>query len=92
MVLYLFLLVVGDRNGKSFYGDGTIMDILRLDYRHFDNARLELIEEGLIGYRRPYWWVKDIVPSVRKEEITAADRAFAKENLKNISEMLSRKR
>ena len=91
MVLYLFLVVVGDRNGKSFYGDGTIMEILRLDYRRFDSGRMELIKEGLISYRRPYWWVKDIVPSARKEEITATDRAFAKKSLKNISEMLSRK-
>ncbi len=60
MVLYLFLVVVGDREGKSFYGDARIMDILRLDWERFDAARSELIREGLIDYRRPYWWVKDI--------------------------------
>jgi len=60
MVLYLFLVVVGDWEGKSFYGEATIMEILRLDWERFDGARSELIREGLIEYRRPYWWVKSI--------------------------------
>lgn len=60
MVLYLFLVVVGDREGKSFYGETTIMEILRLGGKELEAARSELIKEGLIEYRRPYWWVKDI--------------------------------
>jgi hypothetical protein len=30
MALYLFLLVVGDRDGRSFYGEATLGEILRL--------------------------------------------------------------
>ncbi len=60
MILYLFLVVVGDRDGRSFYAETTVMDILRLDRRELDAARLQLTEEGLIEYRRPYWWVRDI--------------------------------
>lgn len=58
--MYLFLVVVGDREGKSFYADTTIMEILRLDFKKLDSARLELLKEGLIDYRSPYWWVKNI--------------------------------
>ncbi len=60
MILYLFLVVVGDRDGRSFYGDATIMEILRLDTRRFNSARIELLKEGLIEYRSPYWWIKNI--------------------------------
>lgn len=62
MVLYLFLVVVSDREGRSFYGDRTIMEILRLSAKEFNGARLQLIEEGLIAYGRPYWWVRNISP------------------------------
>lgn len=58
--MYLFLVVVGDREGRSFYGDTTIVEILRLDSKKLDSARLELLREGLIDYRSPYWWVKNI--------------------------------
>lgn len=58
--MYLFLVVVGDREGRSFYGDTTIVEILRLDSKKLDSASLELLREGLIDYRSPYWWVKNI--------------------------------
>ena len=60
MILYLFLVVVGDREGRSFYADATIMEILRLSNRQLTNARMQLTKEGLIDYRRPYWFVKTI--------------------------------
>lgn len=60
MILYLFLVVVGDRDGRSFYADTTIMDILRIDNADLNSARLQLLKEGLIDYQRPYWWVKNI--------------------------------
>ncbi len=60
LILYFFLVVVGDREGKSFYGDNTIGQILRLSGSDIDKARLELISEGLIDYRRPNFWVKNI--------------------------------
>ncbi len=60
MILYLFLVVVGDREGRSFYADTTIMEILRLDNTDLNNARLELEAEGLIYYRWPYWFVRNI--------------------------------
>ncbi len=64
MVLYLFLVVVGDREGRSFYAETTIMEILCLSGKELEGACLQLIKEGLIDYRSPYWWVRDI--SVRE--------------------------
>ncbi len=59
IVLYLFLVVVGNRDGRSFYADRTIIDILRLSTGELDRARKQLIKEGLIDYHRPDWWVKN---------------------------------
>lgn len=60
LALYLFLVVVGDKNGRSFYADSTIEGILRLSSRQLTQAREELIRCLLVAYRKPYWWVKDI--------------------------------
>src|SRR4030043_220297 len=60
MVLYLFLVVVGDRQGRSFFSGRSITEILRLSGPKLHHAREELILEGLINYRRPYWEVKNI--------------------------------
>src|SRR5208337_1767654 len=60
MILYLFLVVVGDRQGRSFYADRSITEILRLSVSAFNHAREELISEGLISYRRPYWELKNL--------------------------------
>src|SRR5208283_434105 len=60
MVLYLFLVVVGDRQGRSFYSDRSAMEILRLTGQELNQARNELISEGLLSYRRPYWQLKNI--------------------------------
>lgn len=91
MVLYLFLVVVGDREGRSFYADTTIIDILRLDSTELSSARLELEKEGLIYYRWPYYSVrnietgKDHAGGYREKDIPKVIRDLAKECLKGIS-------
>src|SRR4030043_1929660 len=60
MILYLFLVVVGDRQGRSFYSDRSITEILRLSGPQLHHAREELISEGLIHYKRPYWELKNL--------------------------------
>lgn len=63
--LYLFLVVVGDRDGKSYYGENTIADILRLEGDTFRGARQELLGAGLISFCSPYFWVKNISPTTQ---------------------------
>jgi len=60
MILYLFLVVVGNRQGRSFYSDRSITEILRLSVSVLHHAREELIAEALVSYKRPYWEVKTI--------------------------------
>lgn len=66
LVLYLFLIVVGDKNGRSFYADLTVEGILRLTPHQLKDARSALIRFGLIDYRQPYWWVKNITEFVHE--------------------------
>jgi len=60
LALYLFLLVVSDREGKSFYAHKTIVDILRFSPSSFRDAAKELISSKLITYSRPNFWVNNL--------------------------------
>jgi len=60
MALYLFLAVVGDREGRSFYGEASLCEILRLTSAELNASRAALLGEGLIDYRKPYWWVRSL--------------------------------
>jgi hypothetical protein len=60
MIMYLFLVVVGDRQGRSFHAERSVVEILRLSGQELDHARRELKSEGLISYRKPYWQVENI--------------------------------
>ena len=60
LVLYLFLIVVGDKNGRSFYADQSVAEILHLSMDLLKKARSSLMACHLIDYQKPYWWVKNI--------------------------------
>jgi len=51
--LYLFLNLVADRNGVSFYRKEKICDLLDLDFGQFEVARDRLIHLGLVAFT-PY--------------------------------------
>jgi hypothetical protein len=49
--LYLFLALVADRNGVSFYRKEKICDLLGLDFGAFEVARDRLIDLGLLAFQ-----------------------------------------
>lgn len=49
MLLYFFLVLVGDKNGVSFYGYDKICNFLKIDVKHFVVARNQLIDKELIA-------------------------------------------
>ena len=57
LVLYLFLIVVGDYEGKSYYSMCSVGNILRMDLFEICQAKDALIVEQLINYQKPYWEV-----------------------------------
>lgn len=50
LTLYLFLVLVADRNGVSFYRKETICDKISIDFGRFEIARDRLISMGLIAF------------------------------------------
>lgn len=62
LALYLFLVVVSDCDGKSYYAEKTVADILRLSPEKYSTALAELIRSNLVDFRRPFFWVKNILP------------------------------
>jgi len=62
LALYLFLVVVADREGKSYYAEMTITELLRLSPQRYSTALTELIRHGLVDFRRPFFFVKNLSP------------------------------
>ena len=56
-VLYLFLVIVGDAKGLSYYADKSIMKRLSMDQNTLDSARVNLIQTGLIAWQKPLYQV-----------------------------------
>jgi hypothetical protein len=57
LALYLFLIVVSDAKGLSFYSDAAVIRHLSMDDLELESARQNLIRVGLISYARPLYQV-----------------------------------
>jgi hypothetical protein len=60
--LYLFLVTVADARGLSYYADKTLCQRLAMDESALIRYRQQLIDLGLIAYRRPLCQVLAIEP------------------------------
>ena len=63
LVLYLFLLTVGDKNGVSWYSDTSIckrLKSLNLTVSSLKTLRNELIAGELLAYRKPHYQVLEL--------------------------------
>lgn len=50
LLLYIFLVMVSDKNGLSYYGYDKICRILKVDINQYIDARNGLLERDLIGF------------------------------------------
>ena len=57
LALYLFLIIVADAEGLSYYSDKTVCRLLNLEARTLACARKELCRADLIAYRYPLYQV-----------------------------------
>ena len=55
--LYLFLVIVADAKGLSYYGDRTLSKRLTMDENTLFSTRRQLIHTGLIAYKHPLYQV-----------------------------------
>jgi len=97
--LYLFLTAVSDAEGISFYGDRTLAKRLKFTCEDLNQARSQLIDQGLILYRYPLYQVLPlptaVTPHYRVDaKSTAQQREQTRccnENLMSLREFLKLK-
>jgi hypothetical protein len=58
--LYLFLIVVGDEQGLSYYSSRSICEHLGIDSLPLSQARRELLDRDLIAWEAPLYQVLDL--------------------------------
>lgn len=73
LALYLFLVTVCDGQGLSYWSDGSIVRMLRLEPAALARARQELINARLIAYQCPLYQVLALEdsPSLMRQPSTA---------------------
>ena len=66
MILYFFLIIVGDHQGLSFYGQQCICENLGLSLQDFKRGRRQLIIQDLIAYQKPLYQVLSLGTTQRE--------------------------
>lgn len=60
LLLYLFLVMVSDACGLSYYGDASICRLLKMDTDELEHSRRVLIETDLIAFKVPLYQVLEL--------------------------------
>ena len=72
--LYLFLVTVADAQGLSFYADRSLSERLCMTLGHLHQARVALIQLGLIAYQPPLYQVLALDPAPNRATKRDDDR------------------
>ena len=75
ILLYFFLVAVGDAQGLSFYADPTISKILKLNPQELSQARARLLSAALILYEYPLYQVLPLPAKVTEVRATSSSAA-----------------
>ena len=70
LLLYLFLILVSDAYGLSYYGDPAICRLLKMNPVELEGYRQILIDEDLIMFEAPLYQVLELPVKVVKETKT----------------------
>jgi len=57
LALYLVLITVSDAEGLSYYSDGSLERMLKMEHGQFLSARRQLCQAGLIVYEKPLYQI-----------------------------------
>ena len=82
--LYLFLVVVADAEGLSYYSDPTLMQRLRMDGATLAQARSNLIRADLIAWRKPIYQVLSLDGPAQESSSPERDVAAASVHVRQI--------
>ena len=67
--LYLFLVIVGDSKGLSYYSDASLIRRLGMTAPALDAARRELISTGLVCFEKPLYQVLSLDVRPQKQKL-----------------------
>ena len=70
--LYVFLCVVADRAGRSWYSDGRLVQQIRT--ASLAGARRQLVDAGLIAWESPVYTVLEVLEPVSRPECIPVER------------------
>jgi len=87
MLLYFFLVLVGDKNGVSFYGYDSILKLLKLTLDQYITARDRLIDLSLIAFENGRYQVLELP---EKPSYSAPARCGEIRSIKQVLDTLSR--
>jgi hypothetical protein len=80
LLFYLFLVIVGDRNGISFYGYDKICTLLRISLDEYVHARDSLIEKDLIAFDGKFFQVLSLPEKVIRSSHSLRSREEMEEH------------
>jgi hypothetical protein len=84
VLLYFFLCAVADQHGLSFYGDGTVAALVRINLPALMAARDELLARDLIAHQTRFTQVLSLPPAGQRR------RGEPGQGLMSLGEILSR--
>jgi hypothetical protein len=84
VLLYFFLCAVADKHGLSFYGDGTVATLVRINLPALIAARDELLARDLIAHETRFTQVLSLPPAGQPR------RCEPGQGLMQLGEILSR--
>lgn len=78
ILLYLFLVTVGDRYGLSFYGDERICQLLKINKESLGLARDKLIRASLVEYKDGVYQVLELPRGIFADEVHSAREGISR--------------
>ena len=90
LLLFLFLVIVSDRNGLSFYSYDAICNLLQLDVDQYIKARDALIEKDMIAFDGTIFQVLELPPKPVLSLMAKTDDQCRTKNLSGIAELIDR--
>ena len=88
ILLYFFLVLVGDKNGVSFYSYAKICDLLKIELGDYIQARDFLIKRSLIAFENGRFQVLEL--PLKQVHVTSLHRMNDVHSFKEILNQLTR--
>jgi len=85
LLLYLFLVLVSDRNGLSFYNYDTICTLLELSLDEYIASRNSLMDKDLIAFDGTLFQVLDLpgkLPDRQEREVRSPVKTLIQQTVK----------